>query len=565
MKVFSDDFSNKIIFGKYKIFKRIGIGIYSNVFSGIIINNLEQIAFKIQEKRELFGQLEKEAFFLLHLKGVGIPKIISYGFSGNYRVLIEELLGKTLEQLFQENKNKSKIIRLKDMLMAAIQIIDRFEFIHSKDIIHLDIKPNNFLVGNPDSSIIYVIDFGFAKKYRSSRTGKHISFSKRKTFAGNLKYSSINTMKGIEPSRRDDLESLGYMLIYLYNQELPWDKIKSKTKEELTRSIYDMKKKFSIKAINQDIPEGMEDYMNYVKSLKFEEDPDYNYLKIILENMLQKINEVNDLNFSWINESFRNKLNTTYSKLFTKRKVSLFSKLLKNFNSKTGSKSDNEDYILNNNFRFSYKKEDNFRYSYKKEDSNFMNHKFPLTDKSIKEKSSKFKIENKNNDFNKKIITKSNFINQKYKPSNRVNNENISKKIHFQKIGKIIDKSKTIFDKSNNGINNEIKFKFIISPIINNKTINVYQNSKIIRNTTNNSDLKKVSINKNKKIYNLNNNIKEINKLGYSSKLNSKKCIPFYNYNNNVLDNKKIIDFNKTTSLLSTDIFYNRKFGNNNK
>ena len=74
-----------------------------------------------------------------------------------------------------------------------------------------------------------------------------------------------------------------------------------------------------------------------------------------------------------------------------------------------------------------------------------------------------------------------------------------------------------------------------------------------------------MSINKNKKIYNLNNNIKEINKLGYSSKLNSKKCIPFYNYNNNVLDNKKIIDFNKTTSLLSTDIFYNRKFGNNNK
>ena len=345
MKVFSDDFSNKIIFGKYKIFKRIGIGIYSNVFSGIIINNLEQIAFKIQEKRELFGQLEKEAFFLLHLKGVGIPKIISYGFSGNYRVLIEELLGKTLEQLFQENKNKSKIIRLKDMLMAAIQIIDRFEFIHSKDIIHLDIKPNNFLVGNPDSSIIYVIDFGFAKKYRSSRTGKHISFSKRKTFAGNLKYSSINAMKGIEPSRRDDLESLGYMLIYLYNQELPWDKIKSKTKEELTRSIYDMKKKFSIKAINQDIPEGMEDYMNYVKSLKFEEDPDYNYLKIIMENMLQKINEVNDLNFSWINESFRNKLNTTYSKLFKKRKVSLFSKLLKNFNSYHNYK---------NNFIFSY-------------------------------------------------------------------------------------------------------------------------------------------------------------------------------------------------------------------
>ena len=108
-------------------------------------------------------KLEKEAYYLYLLKGFGIPKIISYGFSGNYNILIEELLGKSLEQLFQENKNKHKIIRLKDMVMAGIQIIERLEFIHSKNIIHMDIKPNNFVVGNPDSSVIYIFDFGFAK------------------------------------------------------------------------------------------------------------------------------------------------------------------------------------------------------------------------------------------------------------------------------------------------------------------------------------------------------------------------------------------------------------------
>ena len=124
----------------------------------------------------IISQLEKEAYYQFLLKGPGIPKVLSFGRCGNNHILVETLLGKTLKQLFDLNKNPQS--KMKDMCMAAIQIMDRIKYIHSKNIIHQDIKPENFLVGNPNTSLIYIVDFGLSKKYRSSRTNKHIKFSK---------------------------------------------------------------------------------------------------------------------------------------------------------------------------------------------------------------------------------------------------------------------------------------------------------------------------------------------------------------------------------------------------
>ncbi len=218
MKDIEKLFQDKLIFGKYKVIKKIGKGAYSTIFMAKQLINQKMVAMKIQKKLEKFGYLEEEAYYLYNLKGIGIPTIFSYGNYGNHNILTEELLGKTIEELFSKKKKLPDYIRLKDILLSGIQIIDRIEYIHSKDILHLDIKPTNFLVGNPDSSLIYIIDFGFSKKYRSSRTGKHIPFSKKNLFIGSLMYSSLNSMKCFESSRRDDLESIGYMLIYLYTQ-----------------------------------------------------------------------------------------------------------------------------------------------------------------------------------------------------------------------------------------------------------------------------------------------------------------------------------------------------------
>ena len=223
------DLRNKIIFNKYKLQKLIYRGKDSWVYQGINIKNKEPIAIKLENKNGLKHFLESEAFLLFNLKGLGIPKVISFGKSTQFIILIEELLGLAIHYLMKNNKDK--IDRLKNICMIALQIIDRLEFIHSKNIIHRDIKTDNFVIGrNENNKIIYLIDFGFARKYRSSRTGKHIKFQRMKFLFGHLIFMSINANKGFEQSRRDDLESLGYMLVILAKLYLPWlEIVKSNT------------------------------------------------------------------------------------------------------------------------------------------------------------------------------------------------------------------------------------------------------------------------------------------------------------------------------------------------
>ena len=163
------------IFNKFQIIRIIAITSLSTVYLAKCLKEKNKyVAIKIQAINSLISELEREAYFQYYLRGIGIPKVISFGKIGKFNILVQTLLGKTIDKLFKVNNNFES--KMKDMCMAAIQIIDRIQFIHSKNIVHQDIKPENFLVGNPDTSLIYIIDFGLCKKYRSSRTGKHIIF-----------------------------------------------------------------------------------------------------------------------------------------------------------------------------------------------------------------------------------------------------------------------------------------------------------------------------------------------------------------------------------------------------
>lgn len=134
--------------------------------------------------------------------------------------MVMELLGKSLEDIFQSQKKK---FSLKTVCMIAGQMLDRIEFIHNKHIIHRDIKPDNFVIGDgAKNSTIYILDFGLAKKFRSSRTLQHIRFTINKKLTGTARYASINSLKGCEQSRRDDLEAIGYVLLYFLRGSLPW-------------------------------------------------------------------------------------------------------------------------------------------------------------------------------------------------------------------------------------------------------------------------------------------------------------------------------------------------------
>ena len=249
-------FKNKLIFNKYKVknFKESSKLCWT--FQGVNVKNNEPIFIKIEKKNLKYNFLESEAYCLINLKGFGIPRIISYGKIGIYNILVEELLGKSLYELWWLRNKKEKSI-LKNVCMVALQALDRLEYIHSKNYIHRDIKPQNFVNGRKDPNIIYIIDFGFSHQYKSSRTGKHIKFKSKNLTMGSLSYLSINANIGYEASRRDDLESLGYMLIFLAKENLPWLTIEDLKVNNIIKfkKIYNLKKTTSVEKLCEGLPE----------------------------------------------------------------------------------------------------------------------------------------------------------------------------------------------------------------------------------------------------------------------------------------------------------------------
>ena len=297
MENIEKEFKDKLIFGKYKILRFIGKGSYSQIYLGTNVVNRQLIAIKVENKLTENPSLENEAYILFNLKGPGLPSIISYGHSKNFRFLIQTLLGKSLREIWLENNKK---LILKDICMIAIQTLERIQYIHSKGYIHRDIKPDNFLVGYNDNSQIYIIDFGNSRKYRSSRTKKHIKNIKINKTLGTPNFISINSLRGYEQSRRDDLESLGYMYIYLYKGILPWCNIKCKKINEFFIKTREIKERVTIEKLCENMPTEMCVYMKYVKNLTFEENPDYNFLRKLFLIILSKFELKNDNLFSWV-------------------------------------------------------------------------------------------------------------------------------------------------------------------------------------------------------------------------------------------------------------------------
>ena len=322
---------NKYIFKKYKIIKQIGYGAFGNVYSIKKIKDKDIFAMKTEKINIDNPKLESEAFYLFTLqKGFGFPKLISYGHVKNYKILIETLLGKSLNDIFISKKMACNII---EVCLIGKQILDRLEWIHSNNIIYRDIKPDNFLIGINDPDVIYIIDFGLCKKYRSSKTGKHILPKKTGTISGTIKYLSSNVLKGRESSRRDDLISLGYMLIYLLKRKLPWDyniTDLNDLDEFRINKIKDLKETNGNGKLFENIPIELVDFVKYTRNLKFEEEPNYSYLHSLLNKIFFKKNLDNEKQcFSWIKS--KKKVNLAQLSISNRGKSSSpFGRILKN-------------------------------------------------------------------------------------------------------------------------------------------------------------------------------------------------------------------------------------------
>ena len=300
----------KLIFKKFRVGKLIYKSNLSTIHEGINELNGEQVALKFERTGQKYNFLESEAYFLFLLKGEGIPKIISYGKIIGFKVIIEELLGESIYLLWKNTtfdiKNK-----LNDLCLIAIQCLDRLKYIHSKNTLHRDIKPFNFLFGKTNPKLLYLIDFGISTKYRSSRTGKHIKFKFVRNAIGSLRYMSINSNSCYEQSRRDDLESLGYILIYLIKKTLPWISIENSNinKIEKYRKVRDLKMSTLPEELCSGLPKEFSDYIKYCRNLSFEQEPNYNYLRNLFLEVIKKNEKIVDiryikpLQFSWLSQN----------------------------------------------------------------------------------------------------------------------------------------------------------------------------------------------------------------------------------------------------------------------
>ena len=337
-----------LLFKKYNLLKNIGGGAFGTVFLGENVWTKEKVAIKIEERKNQKNSLEKEAYILFLLKGPGLPEIISFGKTKRYNILIETLLGRSLYQIYNECDKKFTI---KDVCMLSIQMLERLEYIHSKNFIHRDIKPHNFLVSSKNESLIYLIDFGLAKKYRSDR-GNHVKFALTKHITGTPRFCSINAMRGVEQSRRDDLESLSYLIMYFLKGSLPWQGLKIASRPQRFKEITRLKKTFKVESFAENIPPEIILFCKYVRKLGFTENPKYEYMKKLFLSVLSKYGFINDNKFSWISkineiniENIRNlhlHKNSPHKRLIEKLRNSLHEKQ----KAKSREKDNNNDYTL---------------------------------------------------------------------------------------------------------------------------------------------------------------------------------------------------------------------------
>ena len=277
----------KIIFGnRFEInaSRLIGKGSFGEIYiAQDIENNYQYCALKIENRtKNYFLKIERNVMELTK-NSIGFPQLITFNSQGESNYLAMNLLGPNLYDLFDVCDGH---FTMQTTLLIGIQMLSRIQELHSKNYLHRDIKPENFLIGiGYHSNTIYIIDFGLSKKYKDSKMN-HLPYREHRPLTGTTRYASINNHLGIEQSRRDDLESIGYVLIYFIKKRLPWQGTLGSTKQSKYNKILEKKLMIPVELLCKDLPMEFTIYMKYVKSLRFDERPDYDFLKGLFIELL---------------------------------------------------------------------------------------------------------------------------------------------------------------------------------------------------------------------------------------------------------------------------------------
>lgn len=295
---------------KWRLIRKIGSGSFGEIYLAEHHSTHEEVAVKVEPINTKCPQLVYESRVNKILAGgVGIPNVRWTGVQADHNIMVMDLLGPSLEDVFCRCNRR---LGLKSTLLLAEQMLARVQYMHSKSLIHRDIKPDNFIIGrNKKANQVYIIDFGLSKRYRDPKTHQHIAYRENKSLTGTARYASVNCLLGIEPSRRDDLESLGYVYMYFLRGSLPWQGLKARTQKEKYRKICEKKQSTPVEVLCEGYPEEFQVYLNYCKGLQFDDTPDYNFLHKLLRELFELKGFVRDDVFDWTAPSSNNNNNSS--------------------------------------------------------------------------------------------------------------------------------------------------------------------------------------------------------------------------------------------------------------
>lgn len=292
-----------LINNRFKIDRLLGKGSFGEVYIGYDQQAKHLVAIKVADKSKAYVLQHEYQIYLDLMKSSKpplIPTVYWYGTdpvvsSSTYMVM--KYLGHSLEYLLHTYCGGK--FSLKTTLIVSIQIFDLLLRLHSCGYVHRDIKPDNFLIGvGHERSKIFLIDFGLAKRFKNDDR-VHIKPCDNKKLTGTARYASINSHRRLELSRRDDLESLGYLMIYFLKGKLPWQGTQGPTKEAKYELIGEIKASYSLKLLCEGLPIEIYLFIEHVKSLEFKQKPDYHYLRSQLIAVFNRMGYDYDCHYDW--------------------------------------------------------------------------------------------------------------------------------------------------------------------------------------------------------------------------------------------------------------------------